>query len=104
MTDSNEDKTGPLFQLGRVVMTATLQAKLREPNPEFWEAELMGLISRHASGDWGSLDEEDKRQNDLGIGRGLRIFSAYETSAGIKIWIITEADRSVTTALLPEDY
>ena len=104
MTDSNEDNTRPLLPAGRVVMTANLQSKLREANPEFWEAELIGLIYRHASGDWGDLDEDDRRQNELALGRGLRIFSAYETSSGIKIWIITEADRSVTTVLLPEDY
>ena len=85
-------------------MTANLQAKFRETNPEFWEAEFVGLISRHRSGDWGDLDEEDKRLNELALSRGLRIFSAYETSSGLKIWIITEADRNFTTVLLPEDY
>ena len=93
-----------MFPLGRVVMTANLQAKLQEGNPAGWEAELLGLISRHASGDWGDLDEDDKRQNELALGRGFRIFSAYQTGTEVKIWIITEADRSVTTALLPEDY
>ena len=104
VADSDEDRVRPLFPLGHVVMTANLQAKLREVNHEGWEAELVGLISRHASGDWGDLDEDDKGQNYLALGRRLRIFSAYETGAGVKIWIITEADRSVTTALLPEDY
>ena len=104
MPDSNEENTRPLFPLGRVVITTNLQAKLRETNPECWEAELIGLISRHTSGDWGDLDEEDKRQNDLALVRGFRIFSAYETGSGVMIWIISEADRSVTTLLLPEDY
>ena len=104
MVDSNGENTRPLFPMGRLVMTANLQAKLRETNPEFWEAEVVGLISRHRSGDWGDLDEEDKRQNNLALSRGLRIFSAYETSSGLRIWIISEADRSVTTVLLPEDY
>ena len=104
VADSDEDKVRPLFPLGHVVLTSNLQAKLQEVNREGWEAELVGLISRHASGDWGDLDEDDERQNDLAIGRRLRIFSAYETGVGVKIWIITEADRSVTTALLPEDY
>ena len=76
MTDSNEENNRPLFPLGRVVMTANLQAKLREANPKGWEAELIGLISRHTSGDWGELGEEDKRQNDLALERGFRIFSA----------------------------
>ena len=104
MTDSNEENNRPLFPLGRVVMTANLQAKLQEANPACWEAELIGLISHHASGDWGDLDEDDKQQNDLALDRGFRVFSAYKTGSGVKIWIITEADRSVTTLLLPEDY
>ncbi len=104
MKDSNQENTQPLFPLGRVVMTANLQAKLQDSNPGRWEAELRGLISRHTSGDWGDLDEDDKRQNDLALNRGLRIFSAYRTSSEVKIWIISAADRSVTTVLLPEDY
>ena len=104
MVDSNDESTVPLFPLGRVVITTNLQAKLRRANSEFWEADLVRLISRHRSGDWGDLDEEDQRQNELALERGLRIFSAYETSSGVEIWIITEADRSVTTVLLPEDY
>lgn len=104
MVDSNEENTSPLFPLGRVVMTPNVQAKLQEAHPDRWEAELMGLIHRHASGDWGDLDEDDKRQNDLAPNRGLSIFSAYTTSYKVKIWIISEADRNVTTVLLPEDY
>ena len=76
MTDSNGKNTRPLFPLGRLVMTTNLQAKLQEANPECWEAELIDLISRHISGDWGELGEEDKRQNDLALERGFRIFSA----------------------------
>ncbi len=104
MKDSNQENTQPLFPLGRVVMTANMQARLQNANPDGWEAELRALISRHASGDWGDLDEEDKRQNDLALNRGHRIFSAYKTSSEVKIWIISEADRNVTTVLLPEDY
>jgi len=104
VTDPNEGNIQWLFPLGRVVMTTSLQAKLQEANPERWEAELIGLISRHAACDWGDLDEYDKRQNDLALSRELRIFSAYKTASDVKIWVITEADRSVTTLLLPEDY
>jgi len=62
--------------------------------------ELSELLSRHSKGDWGNMSEEDKKMNDLALlsGEG-RLFSSYETSKG-KIWIITEADRSVTTVLL----
>jgi hypothetical protein len=93
-----------LFPLGRIMMTTNLQGKLQETNPEGWEEELQGLITRHASGDWGDIAEEDQRENELAVRQGFRIFSAYTTSSGIRVWVITEADRSVTTALAPEDY
>ncbi len=94
----------PLFPLGRIVMTTNLQGQLQEADPEGWEEELQGLIRRHVTGDWGDLDQHDRRENQLALEKGLRIFSAYTTSSGIKLYIITEADRSVTTALLPQDY
>src|SRR5579872_5323300 len=59
------------------------------------------FISRHVAGDWGELDEEDRRENELSGKEGFRILSAYTLSDGTKIWIITEADRSATTILLP---
>jgi len=93
-----------LFPLGRIVMTANLQYRLQEANPESWEKELHQIITRHASGDWGDLDQEDKRENQLSLERGFRIFSAYNTAKDIRVWVITEADRSCTTALLPQDY
>jgi len=60
-------------------------------------------LARHASGDWGDLCAFDLHQNERALRVGERIFSSYETPAG-KVWIITEADRSVTTILLPEEY
>ena len=62
------------------------------------------FLDRHASGDWGDVDDEDKKLNDDDLIHGGRVLSAYHTSKGEKIWIITEADRSVTTILLPEEY
>lgn len=63
------------------------------------------LIARHGSGDWGELCEEDKRENELALEEGFRILSAYLLPrTGVKIWVITEADRSVTTLLLPDEY
>jgi hypothetical protein len=59
---------------------------------------------RHLAGDWGELDEHDIRENEFSLEHGLRLLSAYRLSNGTKIWIITEADRSVTTFLLPEEY
>jgi hypothetical protein len=60
-------------------------------------------LARHASGDWGDLCAFDHRQNERALREGSRVFSSYDTAAG-KIWTITEADRSVTTILLPEEY
>ena len=56
-----------LFPLGRIVMTANLQYRLREAHPESWEEELQQMITRHALGDWGDLDDEDKRENQLSL-------------------------------------
>ena len=64
---------------------------------------LLTYLHRHLSGDWGDLDEEDKAENDFSIKHGFRILSAYNTPGG-SLWIITEADRSVTTFLLPDEY
>jgi len=61
-------------------------------------------LRRHASGGWCDLDEHDGRENELSLAQGFRILSAYRDRSGTKFWIITEADRSVTTVLLPEDY
>ncbi len=93
-----------LFPLGRTVMTTNLRDKLQEPNPEGWEEELQRFITRHASGDWGEVDEADKQENQLSLERGFRILSAYNTNRDIRLWVITEADRSCTIALLPGDY
>ena len=62
------------------------------------------FLERHVSGDWGELSEADKRENDASIEKGFRILSAYRTSEGVKLWVITEADRSATTILLPSEY
>lgn len=61
-------------------------------------------LVRHLSGDWGEMSEGDKRENDFSVENGFRVFSAYHLKDGEKIWIITEADRSATTILLPEEY
>lgn len=66
--------------------------------------EAMTALARHMRGDWGDVDEEDRQSNDEALREGLRILSAYHTAGGTKFWIITEADRSYTTILLPEDY
>ena len=93
-----------LFPLGRIVMTTNLQGRVQEANPEHWEEELQGMIKRHASGDWGDLDDHDQGINAKALEHGGRLFSPFTTSSGLKVWVITEADRSCTTALLPDDY
>jgi hypothetical protein len=88
-----------LFPLGQIVATpGALQAlKVAGQGPtEF--------LQRHVNGDWGELDDEDRQENEQSVQNGWRILSAYTTSAGEKLWIITEADRSVTTLLLPSEY
>ena len=60
-------------------------------------------LARHATGDWGELCAYDRRQNEIALRDGYRVLSSYDVPAG-RVWIITEADRSVTTILLPEEY
>ena len=62
------------------------------------------FINRHARLEQGELCDEDHRENLFSVDRALRIFSAFKTAKGVKIWVITEADRSATTALLPSEY
>lgn len=64
----------------------------------------MELLARHISGDWGDLGAEDKEENELSLKEGFRILSAYKLPTGQKLWVITEADRSATTILKPEEY
>jgi hypothetical protein len=62
------------------------------------------FLARHSIGNWGDLDETDKTENEIAVSRGFRILSAYRLADGTRIWVITEADRSSTTILLPEEY
>ena len=71
---------------------------------QFSRIELSLCIRRHLAGDWGELSKEDWRLNNQPLIRGGRLFSAYAMQNDRKLWIITEADRSATTCLLPEDY
>jgi hypothetical protein len=85
------------FLLGQIVITAnTLQAIPPD--------EVRRALIRHAAGDWGNLCDEDRRENEQALQESRRLFSAYQAGNGTKFWIITEADRSVTTVLLPLDY
>ena len=62
------------------------------------------FLKRHLTGDWGEVDDHDRRENQLSVGQGFRLLSAYTFSDGTKLWIVTEADRSATTLLLPSEY
>ncbi|KLR57194.1 hypothetical protein [Diaphorobacter sp. J5-51] len=88
------------FSPGQVVMTAGVDELVRQgrlnPTP---------YLRRHLHGDWGDLDEGDRRLNDVALQSGEdRLFSSYLVDPGLKLWIITEWDRSVTTLLLPSEY
>lgn len=87
----------PLFQLGELFITPGAQSIL---TPEITR----DLLRRHQHGDWGDLSEADKLENEFSVPRALRIFSAYRIGEGDRVYVITEADRSATTILLPEEY
>ncbi len=91
------------FPMGRIVLTRGVYQWLTV-NGEFYHF-VNACLKRHARGDWGNLCPEDREQNELALREGnLRLFSAYEHWRLPKIWIITEADRSVTTVLFPDEY
>ena len=87
------------FPVGRIVATpgalTALQAAGQTPH-EF--------LARHLRKDWGDLSAEDRQENEWSLRKGFRLLSAYHTRLGEKLWIITEADRSTSTVLLPSEY
>lgn len=88
-----------LFPLGKLVTTpGALTALLRAKQSP------LEFLERHVAGDWGDLCVEDVAENEYAVAHGLRILSSYTTTAGDPLWIITEADRSATTFLLPDEY
>jgi len=92
---------GAKFQLGRILMTRGVNNKVADD--EQFAKLVCDSLKRHAEGDWGDLCKEDIEENDLSLKQGFRILSAYGHESH-KIWIITEADRSATTILFPEEY
>ena len=89
----------PLFPVGQIVATpGALAALERAKQPPTC------FLDRHAIGDWGELEQLDVAENEYSMLHGLRLLSSYQTDAGEKVWIITEADRSATTLLLPAEY
>ena len=87
------------FKLGQVVSTKGALSVLEEAGVRGQE-----LLMRHAAGDWGDIAEEDQGLNERALECGERILSVYNLPTGKTIWIITEANRSATTFLLPEEY
>ena len=87
----------PLFEAGRVVCTpAALQV--------LTDVDVAAALYCHVRGDWGDICREDWEENDLSLREGYRLLSVYRTADGIKYWVITEGDRSVTPFLLPAEY
>jgi hypothetical protein len=89
-----------LFQIGTLVATNEVSVACQDSS---FANGVRNAFSRHAKGDWGNLCNEDKELNNQALEDGTRLLSSYEVN-GQKIWIITEADRSVTTVLFPHEY
>lgn len=85
------------FRLGHIVATPNALAQLTQED-------IHVSIQRHQAGDWGDVDEHDRRENELSLQQGFRLLSVYHAANGTKFWVISEADRSSTCILLPEDY
>jgi len=96
-SSATTESTG--FELGNIYITPGAIDALVESNQHAQE-----FLQRHQRGDWGELDEHDQRENEFSVRHGFRILSAYRTAKDVRLWIITEADRSSTTILLPEEY
>ena len=88
---------GPKFNLGRCCITPNALSHLAHDD-------VVRALERHQAGDWGDVDKHDHRENELSLREGFRLLSVYHSTSGVKFYVITEADRSLTTVLLPEDY
>ena len=108
MNTKQTSKTIPLFPLGDCCMTSGVAKLVSQQS-----LSIQDYLLRHQCGDWGTVGKEDAAENELSLKEGYRLLSAYEIlqqggndekTATIKIWIITEADRSTTTILLPNEY
>ncbi len=91
--------TTPCFPLGQLLATPGALQDLEEARlPATY------LLQRHVRGDWGQIHPDDRGQNEAALEHGSRLFSVYVLPTGKRLWVITEADRSATTILRPEDY
>jgi hypothetical protein len=87
------------FPLGRLYLTPGAEEALRQNG-----VCLTDLLTRHATGDWGEIGATDRHANEAALRNGLRLLSSYRLPSGESLWLLTEADRSATTALLPAEY
>lgn len=87
----------PFVPLGRTAATPAALAAVSLPD-------IADALRRHASGDWGEVDPDDRAANDDAMKSGERLLSVYRTASGTTFWVLTEADRTATTVLLPADY
>lgn len=87
----------PRFPLGRLVVTANALRHLAA-------RDIQSALCRHLAGDWGDLDEHDRRENERALVLGNRLFSVYRGANGTRLYVITESGFALTTILLPEDY
>jgi hypothetical protein len=88
---------GTKFEPGQVLVTPGAHEALTH-------ADIVTAMRRHLAGDWGEVPPEDAEENEVSLREGYRLLSAYTAASGVRYWIITEADRSVTTILLPQEY
>ena len=86
----------PRFQAGQLLMTPSVSDLVQHG-----ALNLMNYLRRHLSGDWGDLSDSDRRANDAALRDGGQLLSAYQVTPTVRVWIITEANRQATTALLP---
>jgi hypothetical protein len=94
-----KDMGEPRFKLGQVVATPSALEALEDAGQLPAE-----FLRRHVAGDWGDVVADDRRENETSVANGFRILSAYKTTKGVRLWVITEADRTSTCILLPEEY
>jgi len=88
---------GPKFPTGEIIITQ--DATLKLPHED-----VMDALRRHARGDWGEMDKEGREENEAALQKGMPLASIHQATNGIRFYIITEGDRSVTTVLLPEEF
>ena len=97
MEQIKAEKLNGKFELGSLFITpGALEALSHD--------QVLAALKRHVTGDWGDCCGEDRDENELSLEQGFRLLSVYHSAAGVEFWVITEADRSSTTLLLPAEY